>query len=60
MEKKTFFKGSPFEKFSELQKLSIVNAFSKYAVVLSSFEIQTSPVCQIKWFYIPILKLDED
>ena len=60
MKKKLFFKGPPFEIFSELQKLYIFNAFSKYAVVLSSFEIQTSPICQIKWFYIPILKMDEE
>ena len=47
----TFFKGPPFEFFSKLQKMSIFNAFLKYAVVSSSFEIQTSPICQIEWFY---------
>ena len=50
----------PFEKFSDLRKLSIFNAFSKYAVVLSSFEIQAFPICQIEWFNISILNLDED
>ena len=60
IEKINFFKGPPFENFSELQKMAIFNAFSKYAVVLSSFEIQTFPICQIEWFNISILNLDED
>ena len=38
--------------------MPIFNAFTKFAVVLSFFEIQTSPICQIKWFYRPVWDLD--
>ena len=56
--KKLFSKGPPFENSLELLKMPIFNAFTKFAVVLSFFEIQTSPICQIKWFYRPVWDLD--
>ena len=58
MKKLLFSKGPPFENCLEFWKLPIFNAFTKYAVVSSFFEIHTSSICQIKWFYKPIWDLD--
>ena len=58
MKKYLFSKGPPFENCLEFWKLPIFNAFTKYAVVSTFFEIQTSPICQIKWFYKLMWDLD--
>ena len=56
LEKNFFPRVPPLKIVQNFEKCQ----FSMHFVVSSSFEIQTSPICQIEWFYILILNLDGD